>query len=402
MNVNVVVPTIGESITEVEIAAWLVENGQYVEKGQDVVEIESEKATLTVSAEASGKINIAVQAGETVKIGTVIAVVEASEAPADAPTRSDVQDMPKAKPQGNLPEHTQVPLQNDLQTVRATPLARNIMATENIDPDNLPTPQNGQKISSKEVLGYLKHKSLRNERRVKMSSLRRKLSARLVHVKNTTAMLTTFNEVDMSNINTIRKQHKEAFLAAHGVKLGLMSFFIKAVSIALKEYPEVNASIDDDHIVYHDFSDISVAVSTDKGLMVPVLRNTELMSLAGIEKTVLSLSEKARTNRISIEEMTGGTFTVTNGGVFGSMLSTPIINPPQSAILGMHNITDRAVVVDGAITIRPIMYVALSYDHRIIDGKQSVGFLVRVKELLENPLKMVNEEQISIEQLLEL
>ncbi|MDD3877162.1 MAG: dihydrolipoyllysine-residue succinyltransferase [Bacteroidales bacterium] len=392
MTIKVLVPTIGESVTEAEIAHWLVEDGQFIEKDSEIAEIDSEKATITISADASGTIKIIVPAGQSVKIGAVIAEIDThnteqsgSEVKQQKPLKEStvssetISFVPESKPSGNMPSD-----------IKMTPLAKQIIKEENLEIKAVSESSGLKKISKNEVLNYVKAQQLRKSTRVKMSMLRRKLSERLVAVKNQTAMLTTFNEADMSAIISLRKKHQDAFVSKHGVKLGFMSFFIKAVTMALKEFPEVNASIDDDHIIYYNYVDISVAVSTDKGLMVPVIRNTELLTLADIEKELLKLSEKARTNKISIDEMTGGTFTITNGGVFGSMLSTPILNPPQSAILGMHNIQERVVVVNGKIEVRPMMYLALSYDHRIIDGKESVGFMVFIKKLLESPLDMIS------------
>lgn len=384
MSIKVKVPNIGESVTEAEIAQWLVADGQVVAKDEDIAEIESEKATITISADGGGPIKILVAAGETVKIGAVIAEIDTSAAAAtDAPAakatkESTVDDSESIETEKNDPKAS-----DKAARLKLTPLARRILE-EDFDEADLKKIYDNKKLSKKEVLAYLQKKNLRKSTTVKMSMLRRKLSERLVAVKNQTAMLTTFNEVDMSAVMSLRKKHQEAFVAAHNIKLGFMSFFIKAATMALAEFPEVNAAIDGDNIVYHKYADISIAVSTDKGLMVPVVRNAELMSLAEIEKTVYELSEKARTNKISIDEMSGGTFTISNGGVFGSMLSTPLINPPQSAVLGMHNIQQRPVVIDGQIAVRPMMYLALSYDHRIIDGKESVSFVMRLKELLEN------------------
>ena len=403
MIIQVLIPSIGESITEAEIAHWLVDDGQFVEKGADIVEIDSEKATITLSAEASGIIKIISKDGETVNIGAVIAQIEGQSLSAD------YEHQKKSTPEMTSQPEVLKPVENiittepvDLQNFKMTPLARQILRQEEVAPTDIPQKSGSEKISKQDVLSYINNQKLRKTSTVKMSMLRRKLAERLVAVKNQTAMLTTFNEVDMSNIIELRKKYKDAFVKKHNIKLGFMSFFVKAVTIALGEYPAVNASIDGENLLFHDFVDISVAVSTDKGLMVPVVRNTEKLSLAAIEKEIFSLSEKARNNKIAIEEMTGGTFTITNGGIFGSMLSTPILNPPQSAILGMHNIQDRAVVINGEIKIRPIMYIALSYDHRIIDGKESVSFVVRVKELLENPLKMVLTGNASEENLLDL
>jgi len=389
MHIKVLVPVIGESVTEAQIAQWLVDDGQVVEKDQEIAEIDSEKATITISADATGKIKIIVAAGEVVKIGTLIAEIDASEENT-APIKTTKDTSEKATTEVKKDKPDEIETQKNTSGINMTPLARTIINKENIDITAFSESNKEKKIGKQEVMALVEKQQYRKSTVVKMSMLRRKLSERLVAVKNQTAMLTTFNEVDMSAIIDIRKKYQEDFVAKHGIKLGFMSFFVKAATIALKDFPQVNAAIDGDSIIYYDYADISIAVSTDKGLMVPVIRNAELLSPAEIEKELARLSEKARNNKISIDEMTGGTFTITNGGIFGSMLSTPIINPPQSAILGMHNIQDRAVVINGQIVIRPMMYLALSYDHRIIDGKESVSFIIRMKELLENPMNMLN------------
>ena len=374
------VPSPGESISEVEIAEWLVEDGEYVEKDQSIAEIDSDKATLELPAEESGTIKIIVANGETVAVGGVVCIIDTS-----------AKGVSKVK---NLKEDPVVipkdasKLSAELQGKRVTPLASAIIGEHSITPDELKGTGEAGKITKSDVLGALKGESTDGPRgvsRKKMSSLRRKIASRLVAVKNETAMLTTFNEVDMTAIFDIRKEYKEQFKEKHGVGLGFMSFFTKAVTTALQEFKDVNAMIDGNEVIHHNYTDIGIAVSAPKGLMVPVVRNAELMNFQEVESEIKHLAIKARDGKITINEMLGGTFTITNGGVFGSMLSTPIINPPQSAILGMHNIVERPMAIDGKVKIRPIMYVALSYDHRVIDGKESVGFLCRVKECLEDP-----------------
>ena len=412
MVVEIKIPSPGESISEVEIAAWFFQNGDFVEKDQEIGEVESEKATLPLIAWESGEITILKNAGETVAVGTVVCTIDPSKkgkkpekttadekAPAEKKKDKTAEDPAKEDPKENKKEDAS-PVENaEKIKAKATPLARKLMEENDLEIEDI---LNGlKKISTREVnlfLNTAKASSFsgpsqgepsRKENREKMSNLRKKLSQRLVSVKNDTAMLTTFNEADMSGIMDLRKRYQDKFVEKHSVKLGFMSFFTKAVTEALKVFPQVNSRIDEDEIVTPDYCDIGIAVQTDKGLMVPILRNTEVMSLAEIETRISELAGKARKNRISIEEMTGGTFTITNGGIFGSMLSTPILNPPQAAILGMHNILERPVAVNGKVEIRPMMYLALSYDHRIIDGRDSVNFLVKVKELIENPTKML-------------
>ena len=374
------VPSPGESISEVEIAEWLVEDGDYVEKDQSIAEIDSDKATLELPAEESGTIKIVVGDGETVAVGDVVCIIDTfgkGEAKVKV-AKEEVTDSPKAVSKSNA----------DLGEAKATPLASAMISEHDISAKQLKGTGEKGKITKSDVLGVIKGTSTdgpRGTSRKKMSSLRRKIASRLVTVKNETAMLTTFNEVDMTAIFEIRKQYKEQFKEKYGVGLGFMSFFTKAITTALQEFKDVNAMIDGNEVIHHNYTDIGIAVSAPKGLMVPVVRNAELMNFQEVESDIKRLAIKARDGKITINEMLGGTFTITNGGVFGSMLSTPIINPPQSAILGMHNIVERPMAVDGEVKIRPIMYVALSYDHRIIDGKESVGFLVRVKECLENP-----------------
>jgi len=374
------VPSPGESISEVEIAEWLVEDGDYVEKDQSIAEIDSDKATLELPAEESGTIKIVVGDGETVAVGDVVCIIDTSakgEANVKS-TKEETTETPKLS----------VKSEADLVGAKATPLASAMINEHDISAKQLKGTGEKGKITKSDVLGVIKGTSTdgpRGTSRKKMSSLRRKIASRLVAVKNETAMLTTFNEVDMTAIFDIRKKYKEQFKEKYGVGLGFMSFFTKAITTALQEFKDVNAMIDGNEVIHHNYTDIGIAVSAPKGLMVPVVRNAELMNFQEVESDIKRLAVKARDGKITINEMLGGTFTITNGGVFGSMLSTPIINPPQSAILGMHNIVERPMAVDGEVKIRPIMYVALSYDHRIIDGKESVGFLVRVKECLENP-----------------
>ena len=374
------VPSPGESISEVEIAEWLVENGDYVEKDQSIAEIDSDKATLELPAEESGTIKIVVGDGETVAVGAVVCIIDTSQK-GEAKVKSTKEI---------IIENPRSPVKSDTDLIRAkaTPLASAMISEHDISAKKLKGSGEKGKITKTDVLGVIKGTSTEGPRgtsRKKMSSLRRKIASRLVSVKNETAMLTTFNEVDMTAIFDIRKQYKEQFKEKYEVGLGFMSFFTKAITTALQEFKDVNAMIDGNEVIHHNYTDIGIAVSAPKGLMVPVVRNAELMNFEEIESDIKRLAVKARDGKITINEMLGGTFTITNGGVFGSMLSTPIINPPQSAILGMHNIVERPMAVNGEVKIRPIMYVALSYDHRVIDGRESVGFLVRVKECLENP-----------------
>jgi 2-oxoglutarate dehydrogenase E2 component (dihydrolipoamide succinyltransferase) len=372
------VPSPGESISEVEIAEWLVEDGDYVEKDQAIAEIDSDKATLELPAEESGTIKIVVGDGETIAVGDVVCIIDTSSKGESKATKKEVAGTPKAA----------VKSVTDLKGKKATPLASAMIGEHDILAKELKGTGEAGKITKSDVLGAIEGDSTEGPRgtsRKKMSSLRRKIASRLVAVKNETAMLTTFNEVDITAIFAIRKEYKEQFKEKYGVGLGFMSFFTKAVTIALQEFKDVNAMIDGNEVIHHNYTDIGIAVSAPKGLMVPVVRNAELMNFQEIESDIKRLAIKVRDGKITINEMLGGTFTITNGGVFGSMLSTPIINPPQSAILGMHNIVERPMAVNGEVKIRPIMYVALSYDHRVIDGRESVGFLVRVKECLENP-----------------
>lgn len=404
------VPSPGESITEVQIANWLRADGDYVEKDEEIAEVDSDKATLTIAAEESGVLAIKIQAGETIQVGTVIAEINTETKAGNilkesAQKRVAVEEKVQVK---NADKKEEPVKETTYASGIPSPAAAKLMAEKNISSSAISGSGRDGRITKADVISQKatvptpSPKGERAIRREKMSMLRKKLSQRLVAVKNETAMLTTFNEVDMSAIINIRKLYKDPFKEKHGVGLGFMSFFTKAICTALQEFPAVNAMIDGDEMIYHDYCDIGIAVSAPKGLMVPVIRDAETLSLAQIESMVMTLAGKARDGKLSIEEMAGGTFTITNGGVFGSMLSTPIINPPQSAILGMHNIVERPVAVNGKVEIRPIMYVALSYDHRIIDGRESVSFLVRVKQMLEEPVKMLYEGKDPIQRLLDL
>ena len=391
------VPSPGESITEVEIARWLVKTGDYVTKDQAVAEVDSDKATLELPAEASGIITLQAEEGEAVKVGQVVCLIdtEAKAPAAPSPSQPVKQETP-AVPTASAPSPVQVtsPAQ-PTPPVRVAPAARKILAEREIPASTVVGTGKGGRITKDDALKASKPSmgtptgGVRRETRAKMSMLRRKVAERLVSAKNETAMLTTFNEVDMTAIYQLRNEYKDAFKERHNVGFGFMSFFTLAVVRALKLFPDVNSMIDGQDKVTYDFCDISIAVSGPKGLMVPVIRNAENLSFRGVEAEVKRLATRARDGQITVDEMTGGTFTITNGGVFGSMLSTPIINPPQSGILGMHNIVDRPIVRNGQIVIAPVMYVALSYDHRIIDGRESVGFLVAVKEALENPVEIL-------------
>lgn len=400
MALEIKVPTVGESITEVTLIKWIKKDGDYVERDEVIAELESEKATFEINAEQAGVLKTMAQEGDTLKIGDIACSIDtdapkpavlAEQAtkpsePINKPTDTTVKEAELvAKPA----EATSVPVSD----VKASPVAAAIIADKKLDTKTItPSGDNG-KIMKQDVLAALQNPGRvpgatlfsREDKAEKMSNLRKTISRRLVEAKNTTAMLTTFNEVDMSRIMELRKLYKEAFTKTHGVGLGFMSFFIKACTFALQEWPSINAYIDGENIVYHNYCDISIAVSAPKGLVVPIIRNAESLGMAEIEKKVVELAGKAKESKLTMEEMTGGTFTITNGGIFGSMMSTPIINLPQSAILGMHNIIERPMAVNGQVVIKPMMYLALSYDHRIIDGRESVSFLVRVKNLLENP-----------------
>ena len=390
MILDMKVPSPGESISEVEIATWLVSTGDYVQKDQAIAEVDSDKATLELPAEASGRIEILVEPGTTVSVGQVVCRIDTAAAAPEAGA-SAVPASPAAAP---IQAPTAAPASQTYASGTASPAAKKILAEKGIASSQVAgSGKDGRiikddAVNAKASMGTAPE-SGRGETRTRMSALRRKLATRLVSVKNETAMLTTFNEVDMKAIMDLRKLHKDAFAAKHGVGLGFMSFFTLATVRALKMYPSVASMIDGDDMVTLDTTDISVAVSGPKGLMVPVLRNADQLSFAQVELGIKDLATKVRDGKISLDEMTGGCFTITNGGVFGSMLSTPIINPPQSAILGMHNIVERPMVVQGEIVVRPIMYVALSYDHRIIDGRESVGTLVAIKEALENPVELL-------------
>ncbi|MFV0233848.1 2-oxoglutarate dehydrogenase complex dihydrolipoyllysine-residue succinyltransferase [Empedobacter falsenii] len=391
------VPSPGESITEVEIATWLVKDGDYVEKDQAIAEVDSDKATLELPAEESGIITLKAEEGDVVEVGQVVCLIDTSAAKpaggsAEAP-KAEVKEEVKAAP---APVATPAPTApaTTYATGTPSPAAKKVLDEKGIDASQVKGSGRDGRITQDDAVRFTpamgtSTQGTRAQSEKKLSSLRRKIAQRLVSVKNETAMLTTFNEVDMSAIFALRNQYKDEFKAKHGVGLGFMSFFTKAVTRALEMYPDVNSMIDGDYQVKFDFADVSVAVSGPKGLMVPVVRNAENLTFRGVEQSIKDLAIKVRDGKISVDEMTGGTFTITNGGVFGSMMSTPIINPPQSGILGMHNIVERPVVKNGQIVIAPMMYVALSYDHRIIDGRESVGFLVAVKEAVEDPLNVL-------------
>ena len=394
------VPSPGESITEVEIATWLVEDGDYVEKDQPIAEVDSDKATLELPAEESGIITLKAEEGDAVAVGAVVCLIDMDAAKPEGTADAPAKEEPKAEapaPEAPKPASSAV---ETYATGTASPAAKKILAEKGMDASQVTGTGKDGRITKDDAvkatpsMGTPTSGGARSSERKKLSMLRRKVAQRLVSVKNETAMLTTFNEVNMQPIFDLRKEYKEAFKARHGVSLGFMSFFTKACVRALQLYPDVNSMIDGDFKVSYDFQDISIAVSGPKGLMVPVIRNAENLSFRGVESEVKRLAIRARDGQITIDEMTGGTFTITNGGVFGSMLSTPIINPPQSAILGMHNIVERPVAENGQVVIRPVMYVALSYDHRIIDGRESVGFLVAVKEALENPVELLMDNNI--------
>ncbi len=401
--VEIKIPSPGESITEVEISNWLVENGDYVEKDQEIAEIESDKATLPLMAPENGTIEIVVEAGETIQVGAVACKIDTNGiAPSKPIENKKVSKEVKTEKIEPADQTEQVKTGSEYQNVKVSPVAQKLMQENNLSIDDI---IGGLKrIGKSEIEQVLSQKNTgvsqikntevsRKVERKKMSQLRKKLSERLVSVKNETAMLTTFNEVDMTEIIALRNKYQKQFIEKHGIKLGFMSFFTKAITITLKAFPAVNSQIDGDDIIYPDYADIGIAVQTPKGLMVPVVRNAETMNLAELEIEIKRLADKGRSGKISLDDLSGGTFTITNGGVFGSLLSTPILNPPQSGILGMHNIQERPVAINGKVEIRPMMYVALSYDHRTIDGKDSVGFLVKVKELLESPYKMLLGEK---------
>lgn len=399
------VPSPGESITEVEIAEWLVADGDYVEKDQAIAEVDSDKATLELPAEESGIITLKAEEGDAVAVGEVVCLIDTSAAKpssSEAEATEETKPTPAAEPKETTAKTTPPAAVQEPKTYAtgtASPAAKKILQEKGIDPGGVKGTGKDGRITKDDAVKAVPSMGTpgggsRGSERSKLSMLRRKVAQRLVTAKNETAMLTTFNEVDMSPIFKLRSEYKEQFKARHGVGLGFMSFFTKAVVRALKLYPDVNSMIDGDYKITYDFCDISVAVSGPKGLMVPVVRNAENLSFRGVESEIKRLAIRARDGQITVDEMTGGTFTISNGGVFGSMLSTPIINPPQSGILGMHNIVERPIVRDGQIVIAPIMYVALSYDHRIIDGRESVGFLVAVKEALENPIELLMDGNV--------
>jgi len=443
--IEIKIPSPGESITQVELFHWLVEDGSVVRKNSEIAELESDKATLMLVADEAGKITFHASEGDMLEVGSVACTIDTSvqpEAVAEPAVQADnsakektetrlqrqepqpaepiraVQDSPAVKEMAVAKESSSTmqaaalpPVSPAYEKVKITPLAKKVMEEHNLSLDDVISGLRRLKREDVEAsmiaaagdsAAALRKPASREASTERLSSLRRKLSERLVAVKNETAMLTTFNEVDMEPITDLRKKYQNAFVEKHGIKLGMMSFFLKACSVALLEYPRVNAMMEGENLVTYDYADISVAVSAPKGLMVPVIRNVESLGLAEIERAIAAVAEKARNGKLSIPEMTGGTFTVTNGGIFGSMMSTPIINPPQSAILGMHNILERPVAVEGQVVIRPMMYVALSYDHRVIDGKDSVGFLVRVKRLLENPVDLLFGKSNSEKALLEI
>lgn len=410
--IDIKVPTVGESISEVTLLKWTKKDGEYVDRDEVIAELESEKATFEVNAEKAGVLKTAAQEGDTLKIGDLLASIDEAAAKPEGKSevggqKSEAGSQKSEIASGNNgqenKENKATVVSSDIghrtSDIKASPVASAIIADKKVDPKTV-TPSGFQgKILKDDVLAALSNPGKkafagaelfsRNTRTEKMTNLRKTISRRLVEAKNTTAMLTTFNEVEMSNIMEIRTKYKDKFKEVHGVGLGFMSFFAKACAVALAEWPSVNAYIDGDQLIYHDYADISIAVSTPRGLTVPVMRNVESMSMADVEKKVVELAGKARDSKLTADELTGGTFTITNGGVFGSLMSTPIINIPQSAILGMHKIQERPMALNGQVIIKPMMYLALSYDHRIIDGRESVSFLVRVKELLENPEQLL-------------
>jgi 2-oxoglutarate dehydrogenase E2 component (dihydrolipoamide succinyltransferase) len=392
------IPSPGESITEVEIASWMVENGEYVDVDQPIAEIDSDKATLELVAEFAGAITLIAEEGDAIEVGSVVCSIDTS-VKGTSKAKTETKPVEKEEEVAKKTKE-EAPKAEAKIDAKATPVAREMIKESGVKASSIKGSGANGRITKGDVEAYVSGGidaafamqgwgGTRDESKKKMSMLRRKVAQRLVAVKQETAMLTTFNEIDMSFVMDLRKKHKEAFREKHGVNLGFMSFFTKACTEALRLFPSVNGMIDGDQVITYDYADIGIAVSSPKGLMVPVVRNAEQMSLAEIEAEIKRLAIKARDGKLAIDEMTGGTFTITNGGVFGSMMSTPIINPPQSAILGMHNIVERPIAVNGEVVIRPIMYIALSYDHRIIDGKESVSFLYKVKEMIENPLKLM-------------
>ena len=395
MAIDIKVPTVGESINEVTLVKWLKSDGEWADRDEVIAELESEKATFEINAEKAGVIRQIAKEGDNLAIGDIVASIDTEAIQPETPKAK----APKAE-KASVTEKKEIaiePVEPVTDDTKASPVAAAIIADKKIDSKSITPSGSNRKILKQDVLDIINNPGIRpgivafgrNERVEKMSNLRKTVSRRLVEAKNTTAMLTTFNEVDMGPIMEIRKKFKDKFKESHGVNLGFMSFFTKACCFALQQFPSVNAYIDGESIVYHDYCDISIAVSAPKGLVVPVIRNAESLDMAGIEAAVVELATKAKNNKLTIEEMSGGTFTITNGGIFGSMMSTPIINIPQSAILGMHNIVERPMAVNGQVIIKPMMYVALSYDHRIIHGRESVGFLVMVKQMLENPSQLL-------------
>ena len=396
MAIEIKVPSVGESITEVTLIKWIKKDGDWVNRDEVIAELESEKATFEINAEQAGVLKTIAEEGATLKIGDIACSIDTEAVRPAGATAPEATTVPAAKTEESKPvvEATPPAIEsNPAADIKATPVAAAIIADKKVDVKSVTASGSNGKIVKQDVMEAINNPGRkpgvelfgREDRAEKMSNLRKTISRRLVEAKNTTAMLSTFNEVDMTAIMEIRAKNKDKFKEIHGVNLGFMSFFTKACCFALQEWPAVNAMLDGENIVYHNFCDVSIAVSAPKGLVVPVIRNAESLSMADIEKKVVELATKAKENKLTIEEMSGGTFTITNGGVFGSLMSTPIINIPQSAILGMHKIQERPMAISGQIVIRPMMYVALSYDHRIIDGRESVSFLVRVKELLENP-----------------
>ncbi len=405
MAIEIKVPSPGESITQVQLAKWLVADGETVEKDQEVVEIDSDKASFPVTTPENGVIKIMAQEGETVAVGAIIATIEVQSGQVQKPKIQDIAPPP-------LPKAPVLPVASSPVQLHASPLARKIIEQTQVNTGDLTNAFPGKKITRKDIETFISRKKeapaaaaftgTRDEDRKKMTTLRLKLAERLVSVKNQTAMLTTFNEINMQAALKIKEKYSESFKERYGIGFGLMSIFTKAVTIALREFPQVNSMLDGEELITPRYVDIGIAVSAPKGLVVPVLRNAEMMSIAEIELKIKELAGKARDNKISIDDMKGGTFTITNGGVFGSMMSTPILNPPQSAILGMHKIQERPIAVNGQVVIAPMMYVVLSYDHRVIDGRESVSFLVKVKELVEEPAKMLTEGVDPIRLLLDL
>lgn len=402
MALEMKVPSPGESITEVEIATWLVSDGDYVEKDQAIAEVDSDKATLELPAEASGIITLKAEEGDVVAVGEVVCIIDTDAVKPEGAKEDKKEEKKQEKNEGKKEEKKEEPKKEEAKTYASgtpSPAAKKILDEKSISAKDVKGTGRDGRITKEDAVKASPSMGTpgagnRGSERKRLSMLRRKVAERLVSVKNETAMLTTFNEVDMSAIFELRNTYKEQFKDKHGVGLGFMSFFTMAVVRALDLYPEVNSMIDGDHMITYDFKDISIAVSGPKGLMVPVIRNAENLSFRGVEEEVKRLALRARDGQITVDEMTGGTFTISNGGVFGSMLSTPILNPPQSAILGMHNIVERAIVRDGGIVVAPVMFLALSYDHRIIDGRESVGFLVAIKEALENPEELLMNNDI--------